>query len=1414
VPAEAVVVHPDPGEAEAEGAGGHDGGKGAAAHGLARGIVVGEGAERDAGVAHAGGGVGEGEEEHLEDDGEEKQRGGSGAGERGQVELQQARAGDVADGRGEAEERGADADSVDGSGHDAAMGGGGLRLEGEVGVGVAVPLRARGDGCVELQALPFGGGGGFESALRRVGNLLGLDLEDAQLGPGRRFFAQRTLGDARPGFARGDELAGELDDVGGNGERFQGELGELRGAAKLDFLFQLGQLGLGWLALPRRLCLERGRGGDVFVEADGDAAGGEPRLGHQFLRAQDDVGEFAANLGLGCGAGSCGKAEGCGLLPAGELGQQILLHLGDGRGVALGDFGFSVGLLQGALGFGGKKLAVALGLLVAGGDGFADHAGTAAALIAGSLGTGTLAGFRFDGASLLGGAALAVRGEPLRRDGLEGVGAVGRGTVRDGEEGGFRRLYSLCCRPDAHCLFSPEARGLKAVLKPVLKRCVERVPRRATNSLPLWSKLNSVAGIPPACDSPVKTRRRCLCWLPLTLLFISTIGLPGIDQHLAAQEVINQAPPAATAQPADLPDLATIPRAAPMAPHPAAEDRAVLESDTQSRHGDLYLLAGNVVITYRDHILTADTVTYNAATGEAEADGHMRLRGGENGELIEASHGTYNLRSSTGRFFEVHGSVGLEQAATVTGPQTNPFLFAGRLVVKTGPTNYDVYDGWVTSCEMPNPDWLLTSKHLGLNDKKAFASNSTFRLLRVPVLFLPYVTHPVDASARQSGFLIPVISESSTKGFVFGEQVYLTLGRSADLTSGFEYYSLRGFSEMSTFRYRGSGQDFFNMHFSALQDRGYDATAGLASSYINQGGEDVTAAFRRDFSDRVRAVGDAEYLSSYVYREAFNDNYDQAVSSDITSIVYLTRESNGFALDGRFDRYQGLKRVPYTNPKGITVAGEEVHLFHAPQIDADLMDRHVGSSPVLFNLTGSVGGLKRVQPNPFDSGVVYRQDIRPEVALPLAGGGWSTLTSVAVRDTFYGKSREAPYGPSAVPIELNASVNRASVEIQSDIRPPAIERTFEVPQRWQKFLGAEVRHTVEPELTYRYTGGINNFLSVLRFDDVDLDSDTNELQYGVTQHLFFKPVAHKPKARPGCSAATGAAAAASAATVAGPETEEDEETTADEREEERSSILPTSASATDANGIPSIAATAPDRPTRAHHKQDPCAEPAKESRQQEWFSWRLAQTHYFDQTFGGAVIAGRRNVFTSTINFSGIAFLTEPRSISPLISRMRFRTSSHTDVEWDFDLDTGAKKFTSSNVFLDVHEGQWFGGFSYAGLSAPGRFYTEQINTVNNTSILLPSPTSNFSQMRVLLGYGTPTKPGLSVAGNAGLDIYNSSLQYASVQASYNWNCCGLSVEYRKYELGSVRNESVERFSFTLINIGTAGNLRRTERLF
>jgi LPS-assembly protein len=164
---------------------------------------------------------------------------------------------------------------------------------------------------------------------------------------------------------------------------------------------------------------------------------------------------------------------------------------------------------------------------------------------------------------------------------------------------------------------------------------------------------------------------------------------------------------------------------------------------------------------------------------------------------------------------------------------------------------------------------------------------------------------------------------------------------------------------------------------------------------------------------------------------------------------------------------------------------------------------------------------------------------------------------------------------------------------------------------------------------------------------------------------------------------------------------------------------------------------------------------------------------------------------------------------------MRFRTSSHADIAWDFDLDTGAKKFLSSNTFLDVHEGRFFGGFSYARLNAPGRTYTEIINTTTNqTTGLISSAISNFSQMRFLMGYGRPSEPGLSVAGSAGIDLNVGTAQYITVQTSYNWTCCGLSVEYRRYDLGTIRNEGAYRFNFTLANIGSAGNLRRAESLF
>ncbi len=935
------------------------------------------------------------------------------------------------------------------------------------------------------------------------------------------------------------------------------------------------------------------------------------------------------------------------------------------------------------------------------------------------------------------------------------------------------------------------------------------------------------------------------------LWFISTIPILSGHPPLVAQGVTSPTPrsqPGAADLPsATLPQLDGIPFAVPLKADDT--DHIVWDCDTQSRHGDIYLLAGDVDIRFRNRRIHADSVQVDERTGEVIADGHLRITSADNAESIQASHGTYNLRTGTGDFYDAAGSVGLHNPLTsqaavstpVTGgaPTTrlgletaNPFLFTGRLVQKTGPDDFTIYDGTVTSCALPKPDWLFSAHRIVVAGNKAHASGSVFHLLGLPVLFLPYLTAPTTAGQRQSGLLIPVFGDSSTKGVTVGEQAYIVLGRSVDLTAGTVYYSLRGFSESGTLRYKGQANDFITAHLSALQDRGYVANNGV---YVNQGGQDVTAALRRQLSANTRLVGDGEYLSSYIYREAFTDSFNQAVSSDITSIGYVTHQTDGWSLDGRVDRYQGLKRVPVG-----TTPGQQVHILHAPSFDLDGVDRPIPGTPLLWTLDTSLAGLKRVQPNFTSSGIIQRFDLRPELSLPLHFDGWNLVGRLATRETAYSRSRQVPYDASAPPTELTQALNRADLEMEMALRPPVLQRTFAVPEPLQKLFGTEVRHTIEPEVTYRDVKGVNNFLSVLRFDDTDVVSDTNQLEYGLTQHLYFRPKLKKAAISPaGCAAEaegqgesvgegeTEARAAGQPAQKAGadntggaeggsPSTDPGaltQENSAEGTAQVPDVLTPGPGDSTDANGIAVPSSAAPDVPLRTHARRLSRCTPQLETAQQPWASWRLTQRYFFDPTFGHAVIEQRRNIFQSTLSLSGIAFLTEPRNISPLVSRLRVRTSEHTDLEWDFDYDTGATKFTSSNVFVDAHEGPVFGGISYARLNAPGRFATEVIDTDNNAS-LVNSAVSNFSQIRLLLGYGVPIKPGLSVATNVGLDALAGTIQYAALQTNYNWNCCGLAVEYRKFNLGTVRDENSYRFSFTLANIGSAGNIRRAERLF
>ncbi len=811
----------------------------------------------------------------------------------------------------------------------------------------------------------------------------------------------------------------------------------------------------------------------------------------------------------------------------------------------------------------------------------------------------------------------------------------------------------------------------------------------------------------------------------------------------------------ATSQLPDDPSQELLPIAEPEPPPPGGAP-VQLEAERQSRVGDVLTLEGKVVVHYRDYILRADKVVYHQSTSALEADGHLQVTGGPNDVLINASHGDMRLDMHTARFYNVSGSQGFHNAGRSTVYSTStPFQFTARVLLQTGENNFRLIDGTMTNCSFPRPDWRIISHAIKLEDNKASTANSFFELLNIPIFYLPYLRHPVDENGRESGFLIPVLSNSSIKGFIAGEQLYWVINRSMDMVVGAEFYTKRGWAPNGDFRYKGRDLDHLIVRWNALLDRGVEQQVGNTTAtavvrpahfapgqelirsvggsliqpqatlpgptgyeLVNQGGVDVVAEGRKDLTRRTYAAGTMEYLSSYLYRLVFNDNFAQAISSQVASDVGLTHAHNGFIPSLSMDRFETFAS---------SSRGDEARILHLPSVRYDILDRPLLDSPVYWGLGSSGAYLTRSEPR-FHARNVGRLDFYPHISLPFGGGGWSVLPQAAFRDTFYTISQVPDLTDlrHGVPTISHDSLNRMDVEASVDVRPPALERDY-ILARWNRVM----RHVIEPELTYRYVGGIGTRApDVLLIDTTDIATNVNEAGFSLTQRLYMRPRNPKP---------------------------------CDKDHQESSGDCP--------------------------------------SQSREWASWQIAQNVFIDSNFGGALISGRRNVFDSTLDMSAVAFLTSPRNLAPITSRLRFEVIDNLRVQWDLDYDPKQGQLNSDNLYAGYSWGRTTVGLGHALLNA--------VDESRGSASTIKS-----QQLQPFITIGKQSGPGFNFAANGGYDFVLGEVQYAGVQANYNWDCCGLTVGYRRFQLGSVRDETQYLYSFTLANFGSVGDIRRSNSIF
>ncbi len=806
--------------------------------------------------------------------------------------------------------------------------------------------------------------------------------------------------------------------------------------------------------------------------------------------------------------------------------------------------------------------------------------------------------------------------------------------------------------------------------------------------------------------------------------------------------------PSAAALPDD-PGQELIPQAVP---EPAPETGTPVEWEAQHQNwaGDTLTLTSDVVFHYRDYVIRADSVTYNRTTTELEADGHLQVTGGPNDVFINASHGDMRLNMHTARFYNVNGSQGVRaMGRTVVYSIPNPLLFSGRVLLQTGEGRYRIVDGSITNCRLPRPDWRIIAHSINLDDEKASTANAFFEFLGIPVFYFPYLHHPASETGRTSGLLTPVISNgSSIRGYTLGEQMYWAINRSMDMVVGAEYFSKRGWAPNGDFRYRGQGLDQLTARWNALLDRGIEEPVTVSTAHptgyerVNQGGVDVNILGRKDFSPNTRVAGTMEYLSSYVYRLVFDDNYAQAISSQVASDMVFTHNHRGMVPSVWLDRFESFAS---------TNNGNEVRVLHLPLIRYDVLDRPLGSGRLYWGLGSSIGYLNRSEPF-FHSRNVGRIDFYPHLSMPLSASGWSFLPEVALRDTGYTISQTPRLtGPFTTPVVSHSALNRADLEASIDIRPPALERDYEFPY-WHR----ELRHVIEPELNYRYVGGIGaKAQNVLLFDTADIASNVNEAGFSLTQRFYMRPTGEK-----GCG-------------------KSDKDTG-------------------DGSDATNDAAKIGDCPTAPR----------------EWATWEIAQEYFINSNFGGALIPGRRNVFDATLDLMAPTFLTSPRNIAPITSRVRFEAIDNLRIQWDLAYDTIAGQFAADNVFAGYSFGRTTLGIGHALLNA----VDDQVT--NGTTPTTPATftTLKSQQVQPFLEIGKPSGSGLNLAVNGGYDFVQHEVQYGGVQAVYNWNCCGLTLGYRRFELGTVgstsRDETQWLYSFTLANFGAVGDIRRSNSVF
>ena len=511
-----------------------------------------------------------------------------------------------------------------------------------------------------------------------------------------------------------------------------------------------------------------------------------------------------------------------------------------------------------------------------------------------------------------------------------------------------------------------------------------------------------------------------------------------------------------------------------------------ISADHQEQTPDgTYVFDGNVRIVYKDLEIQADRVEIEKERRQVAAEGNVLVISGK--MRLSGARAEIDLDSQTGSIFDGYA---------VVDPN---FIVHGERLDKVSAERFILYDGTITACDQAIPQWSLRASKANIKiEGYARLTNARFKIKKLPVFYTPYLIWPVKRD-RSTGFLIPHIGSSQSRGRLISEAFYLVLGRSADATLYADWYEKSGVAPGLQLRYAPAEGVSGEVYGFYLKDKRDDSQSWRYS--VNH---------QQRLGPYFRLVANANVVKDETYFENFERNLSNYSNRTSFWSVFLSGNLGNYSLNLRGEDRDNFFTFFRTDPATgeLVTTADTISTGKLPELSVTRRDAKL-LGPLYFGFEASAANLSRsVSSSDYDA-TYGRYDAHPRFSLNFRGlPPWLTITPrFGARFTRWTKSQEERLVDPANPllgtetVVLDEPVDRKYGEVALEIVGPSFAKIWDVEKNGEH---KKRKHLIEPHVTYSYISSIDNLDAFPKGDGGDYILPLNEVKYGIDSRFFVK----------------------------------------------------------------------------------------------------------------------------------------------------------------------------------------------------------------------------------------------------------------------------------------------------------------------